>query len=454
MNPDYINVRGELEAPDAPKGSMQQAAYLEQKNQLIKMRQIMQGTAWEDIERELRHNDFWSFLGEDPEDIQPTRIGTVLKIYTGQFSDYQHLHPCYDFLEEQIKKKRDNQDIWLGIIQTWEFLKYWHQDNDLYHRIGLITNLAREESFLKKLHDLRNKAIRLSKQDFYDYVSDTICAYVTGGTRAVKNKLGLFRTHSFKASDKNEEITTLDELDFSYQHNLIKTILTIFNVEYCRRSDGTRRFRFDMHQDSTIELEHIQARATQSLTDNIGRRRWLEWQIKFLKELDCDLIALGRNNAGEDGQLEMRLSRPEEIKMLRDDYLKRCEEMLSRLNASTKVGDDSLKDIFANLYAQINSFLADTNQVDDNSIYNLALLPKDKNIKISNYEFGIKREMIRQWLNNNNVAINYIPPATADLFLRHFSDRDIGLPWWNSEDRKGYGKVLSQVLGDLFPEWQ
>lgn len=283
---------------------------------------------------------------------------------------------------------------------------------------------------------------------------DTICEYVTGATREVKNKLEQCRIHFFESCDSNKKVAALDELDFDYHHHLIKTILTIFNVEYCRQSNGIKRFRFDMHQDSPIELEHIQARATQSLSDNVGRQRWLEWQIKFLGGLDCDLIALGRNNAGEDKKIESNLAKPEEIERLRDGYVKSCEELLTRLSESAKAGEDPIKDLFTSLYTQINSFLADTNQVDDNSIYNLALLPKDKNIKISNYEFGIKRDIIRQWLIYKDDSINYIPPATADMFLRHFSEHDIGLPWWNAEDRKGYGKVLRQVLGDLFPEWK
>jgi len=85
---------------------------------------------------------------------------------------------------------------------------------------------------------------------------------------------------------------------------------------------------------------------------------------------------------------------------------------------------------------------------EDNSLSNLAMLPKNANSSLNNNLFDGKRRLVIQWAENS--WINYwVPPVTEAVFMKSLPGLSIGNPFWSEDDKKAYVKYMKSVTTEF-----
>lgn len=85
---------------------------------------------------------------------------------------------------------------------------------------------------------------------------------------------------------------------------------------------------------------------------------------------------------------------------------------------------------------------------EDNSIYNLALLPKNANSSLNNKLFEGKRRQVCQWASER--WVNYwVPPVTEAVFMKSLPGFKMTLPYWSEEDKTTYFTSMKEDIKDF-----
>lgn len=340
---------------------------------------------WDNIEKELHNDSLWYFLTNNTNAHYQTRIDLVLDLISGKPINSRDKY--YSFFKfEEMRNGESLNDIWLKIQQTFLILKDWHENHELYHKIGYL--IASETYTLQTIfNDSANK----TKDDFNILLDSYI--------------------------KKSIEID-VNYSELSYENSLdrkkITTLLLLFNVESVRRNgEHTQWFPFDKHKFGkngkvVWSLEHIHAQQSEGLRTQEMWKEWLTLHIPSVKMV-CD--------NPEDIVSEMEIAISKE-KLLSDEF-----------------------------YA-IQKKVADLLSVKGNteymhSIANLALLNTSDNAALNNSTFDVKRnEIIRM-----DKAGQYIPFCTKMVFLKYYTpSADNQLHFWGHADRVAYINEINKVL--------
>lgn len=78
----------------------------------------------------------------------------------------------------------------------------------------------------------------------------------------------------------------------------------------------------------------------------------------------------------------------------------------------------------------------------DNSLSNLAMLPKDANSSLNNSLFEGKRNLIIEWANGTHKEL-WAPPLTEAVFLKSLPKLSYSDPFWSEDDKQTYEKYMS-----------
>ena len=82
---------------------------------------------------------------------------------------------------------------------------------------------------------------------------------------------------------------------------------------------------------------------------------------------------------------------------------------------------------------------------EDNSIKNLALLPKNANSSLNNKLFNGKRDKIRDWANESWKDY-WAPPVTEAVFMKSLVNLNPNIPYWSEDDKESY---LTAMANDI-----
>lgn len=113
-----------------------------------------------------------------------------------------------------------------------------------------------------------------------------------------------------------------------------------------------------------------------------------------------------------------------------DEYQKECNEEKGKGK-----GDDWLAKKLGSRYPT----------TEDNSIGNLALLPKDANSSLNNKLFEGKREAVSEWARNSWTEY-WAPPVTEAVFMKSLPGLKMTDPYWSEEDKKAYRNSMSKDI--------
>lgn len=411
------------------------------KQQIVTQRQIVLGSRWDDIERELHDPDFWAFLGNkisDPRnkisDPRATRMDFLLDVYTDKPAEDTKELFAFDELSRKLEEKGedgqtrgDAQTLWDDITRSYQMLRFWYEDYNYYHWIGYLSDQSGQKEG-EEIKNLLSKAKGSLKSEFKDFVFSKI-------------------REPFSELSKETPLSMLEGLNYKGDYTLISKLLFLFNVEYARqngrygdtcgeglfnreyaRQKGrfAGRFPFGEHRAHTWSLEHIHPQNPGPLQTEKEWKDWVKAHRDALEEIqDESLPKVGFTSEQKE------------------ELVKKCEDFLDRLEKK-----QASRDEFQKLQGKVWSFLQKLGGAseDEHSLFNLALLEKSQNSALSNSFFAVKCRLVREMRKHRE----YVPIATEAIFMRRFSEEDLHLPYWSEKDREGYGKALLDVLRPFF----
>lgn len=421
LNSAKHNLSDELVSAANSRDELAKYCKKQLEQQIVTRRQIVLGSRWDDIERELHDPDFWAFLGGKISDTRATRIGFLLDLYTDKPASETKEYFAFDALsrilapasatgpEQKEQEGWDAQKLWDDITRSYQMLRFWYEDHDYYHWVGYLSDWGGRE----EIRILLQYAKEMRKSDFKDFVF----------------------TQIRQTLSKEEALPELKGLEYGKDGALISKLLFLFNVEYARKNGqfaGCRqagRFPFGEHREHSWSLEHIHAQNVERLQKYEDWRAWVRDHKKVLEEIHGESLPKVKK-----GKLTL-----EEFARQKEKLVDECEKFL---NLSKK---DASGDKFEELNGNVWKFMQDlwdTNGDELHSLFNLALLDIRQNIVLSNSIFAAKCHLVREMRKKGE----YVPIATEALFIRRFSTEDLHLPYWSEKDRQGYEEALLDVL--------
>lgn len=370
----------------------------------IRNHQILMGSAWDRIERELREKPLWGFLN-GPADL-PVHMDYLLQIIFNK-NEFSGQHPCFNEIEKRLYSADEPQDsiaIWNRISFEFDRLACWFQDNNYYHWLGYLSALKLNRNEPGFWHKLLESAGNETEERFK------------------KDVLSRIRAAVFP----RDEGENLDLEAFEYGQQGTENMLLLFNVEYARRAIGLGvRFPFHEHNRLRWSLEHINAQNIDMRNDQEAWRKWLDLHIHYLSLADAD-----------------------EADAAFEAFLGKCRALVKQ----EKITAEEFRPLRAEIEAYVGSPV-----IRQDSVLNLVLLDLSKNAALSNSIFAIKKGQIQSWLSYGEDLENpdngdfYVPIGTQAVLMRHFTDGSAASPIWSPEDMEGYRRALENILSFYWP---
>lgn len=340
---------------------------------------------WDNMEKELHKSSLWYFLTNKSNAYFQTRIDLILDLISDKTIDNREKYYTF-FKFDEMRKSKTLDSIWRSIQQTFLLLKDWHENHELYHKIGYL--IASETLSLQKIFELSKDK---TKDDF-------------------KNSLDEYIRDSIKIKGNYSELSYEKPVD----QKKISTLLLLFNVESVRRNgEHSQWFPFDKYKFGnsgkvTWSLEHIHAQHSEGLRTQEMWKEWLSLHIPSVEAVS--------DNSGELSDL-MKAA-------IEKDKLERQEF-----------------DTIQQKVVELLSVKGNTEYM--HSIANLALLSSTDNAVLNNSTFDVKRNEIIKM----DKAGQYIPFCTRMVFLKYYTNSaENQLHFWGHADRVAYIEAMNTVL--------
>jgi hypothetical protein len=364
-------------------------------DELVRRRQEEIAFQWDSIEQELHNKSLWFFLTNSNIDEYQTRIDLVLDLISKKPANSRETYFTF-FAIEAFQQNEPLEDVWKRIRRSFLTLKDWHDNHELYHKIGYLIASGAEP-----LSKLFLEAQNRKKDEFAAYLDTRIKASVF----STQN----YATLTFeKSTDKSK----------------ISRLLLLFNVESVRKNgEQTQWFPFDKYKDSTKgtvrwSLEHIHAQVSKSMTQE-NNKEWLKLHAQSIRDL-----------AEGSSEKESRLALANEM-----------EELAAR----PRLEGTDFDAILTRAYDVLN---ADNGVEYIHTISNLALLNTSTNAALNNSAFDVKRNDIIKM----DMQGKFIPFCTKMAFLKYYTESGKNqLHFWGYEDRIAYVGRMNEVLRNYLP---
>ena len=362
---------------------------------------------WNEVEREMHNQDFWSFLTTKEGCLYPTRIELLFDFLAGKPDDTKNQHFTFEYFNTKASGRRLNGEkvsepcnlvsIWEDIFKYYLRLKEWHRDHELYHKIGYLVTSGH-----LTIHQIYQDAKNLGRKELSEYLDIHIAKSIV-----FVNKQGGKSTfiHYYN-------------LDYDHNYDQIQRLLLLFNVQ-CS-FDKNQHFPFDEFQGKKGKwtLEHIHAQKSDKLNTKNKRTTWIMRHIPSVKSVGA-----------------LRVSEKKRTQESIDALVKKMEDCLQ----SGKI-DFNL--IFNEVISLLTPDERDKRYVD--LLSNMALLKGPDNTSISNSSFDVKRRLLIQLEKQGS----YIPYGTQMVFSKQFKEdqAETQLYFWGEEDRTNYLHEIDRVL--------
>lgn len=336
---------------------------------------------WDLIERDLREPGVWAFVTGRAEE-EATHISLLLDTLAG--GPRGHDRPLFQTFEElRHAIDRDADEFWKSVVNLHSLVLGWHDDRDLFHKVGYLIAVGRTFDELEELSRGNGRSA------FEAALDAQICAH-----------LGL------SASDIG---------DLTYSSSKTSDVLLLMNVETIRRmQDSSERYSFKAHAAGGWSLEHIHAQNAESLNTVEQWRAWLEFHRDALDGLP------GLDDAH-------RLS-----------LVGRIDEVLSA---------QVTRQAFSSLEKDLAAVFSPGDGPDDgqtHSVSNLALLGNRDNSALSNSVFEVKR---REIISRDKTGSYIPACTRNVFLKYYAHSGDQQLHFWSVADREAYLEAIKAAVG-------
>jgi uncharacterized protein with ParB-like and HNH nuclease domain len=359
------------------------------------LRQSEIASEWHRIELELRNEEFWHFLNIKSLEDTSSTIEFVFKLIA---KNNIKKYSTYLWFEKEIKsenqelEKEHAEELWKKTKEYFGKLKYWFENDFLYHHIGFI--IALDENPINAIRTLMEKS-ECTKTEFKEWV-----------VNEVKTKM----------IDVNIET-------ISYENNTseLKKVFLLHNILTSATSHTAQKNRFPFYHYKKVEkwsIEHIHAQDSKVMKEPKAIRKWLEDTFEAIKDIkSIDMNSDSKNDV--DSFIET------------EKYINRIQELLIQ-DKIEEVEFNQLKNELFEIFDSSSLHVLD----------NLALLSQSQNSSLSNAIFPVKRNKILQ-LDKEGV---YIPITTKNVYLKYYTDSDLQPYYWSKLDKAKYFEDIKTKL--------
>lgn len=220
-------------------------------NSINEEKQFEISNDWDNIEYKLSNENFWYFLNQNLNDINP-RIDFLFDIINTDigFNSYSSFH----FYNKKIKEEGTSVvALWNDVKTLFLTLEEWYNDREIFHLIGFLINEG--ESIENILKNFKSK----KKKNFIDYLKSKVLLLV-------------------------EEI---DFLEISYgkkDYSQIKRTLLLFNIiTIVKNKESNIKFQFDRYKKEKWDIEHIHSTKENMPSTPDVQKDWLKSLSEYLE---------------------------------------------------------------------------------------------------------------------------------------------------------------------------
>ena len=223
---------------------------------------------WDNIEKELHNNSFWYFITNHSNAKYQTRIDIILDLISGRSRDNKEKYYTFFYFDD-LNKKGNLNEIWKDIQHTFLILKDWHEDHELYHKIGYL--IASNTKSLQEIFTLSRREIDgkgITKKQF-------------------KAELDAYIKKSILIQTSYSELSYEKPTDYSK----ISKLLLLFNVESVRQNGEQtqwfpfEKFKYQKTSKVAWSLEHIHAQQSEGMQKQDDWKEWLRLHIPSIASL-------------------------------------------------------------------------------------------------------------------------------------------------------------------------
>jgi len=353
------------------------ALYMESGNGLTDGEKTDIAKEWDLIESAMSDEQFWAIWANDRFRNVPTRMDFLFSIVVDVKSEDARHDPLlvYRRFEESILNgKRMSYELrrrWEEVLRCWWWMQSCHGDAEAAHLLGWLA-----------LFTDRETRVMFREQ----WNGDAKC-----------------RMKAFKSSLRRIVAESIGDKDLdSFRHDTcdattLRKVFVLLNMLEAQRRGI--RFRFDLYQKDSWDVEHIASQTDNPLEKKKERECWLRLAEAEMSETEKANLS----------QYETFEEKWQTIWMM----FSRCGDPVS----------------------------------DKDAMGNLALLDSATNRSYKNAIFPAKRRRILLELPDEvREGRKYVPPATEAAFAKTFSPSAAQMRYWGESDAKAYHQSMKALF--------
>lgn len=346
---------------------------------------------WEEIEKGLNDNDFWSYMITKNRKNYNTRIDYLFEIFCDKHNLLKQVdgkekdrYAIFRAISEFLVCK-DVDDVWKEIQDIYDTLRDWYNDYFLYHTIGLLLIIDKGNDAVI-INELYNEYSKVDKKTFKNHILNRIKELYVSDKKVTP----------FSKFDEEQIKADLEELTIQ-ESEKVRSVL-LYNIALLVNANNTyERFPFELFKNGTWDIEHINPQTPKDATAE-EKKNWLQSYMQIIK--DREIL----------------------------DNIEKC-----------------IQDNYENFAVVSDMVSQKLDIVDNDSISNLVLLHASINRGYKNDCFSEKRKKIIEVERTKSNDEKYIPIGTKWVFLKGY-DKASQLVVWAADDMKEYVEDISAKI--------
>lgn len=347
---------------------------------------------WEEIEKGLNDNDFWSYMITKNRKNYNTRIDYLFEIFCDKHNLLKQVdgkekdrYAIFRAISEFLVGK-DVDDVWKEIQYIYDTLRDWYNDYFLYHTIGLLLIIDKGNDAVI-INELYNEYSKVDKKTFKNHILNRIKELYVSDKKVTP----------FSKFDEEQIKADLEELTIQ-ESEKVRSVLLLYNIALLVNANNTyERFPFELFKNGTWDIEHINPQTPKDATAE-EKKNWLQSYMQIIK--DREIL----------------------------DNIEKC-----------------IQDNYENFAVVSDMVSQKLDIVDNDSISNLVLLHASINRGYKNDCFSEKRKKIIEVERTKSNDEKYIPIGTKWVFLKGY-DKASQLVVWAADDMKEYVEDISAKI--------
>lgn len=352
---------------------------------------------WEEIEKGLNDNDFWSYMITKNRKNYNTRIDYLFEIFCDKHNLLKQVdgkekdrYAIFRAISEFLVGK-DVDDVWKEIQDIYDTLRDWYNDYFLYHTIGLLLIIDKGNDAVI-INELYNEYSKVDKKTFKNHILNRIKELYVSDKKVTP----------FSKFDEEQIKADLEELTIQ-ESEKVRSVL-LYNIALLVNANNTyERFPFELFKNGTWDIEHINPQTPKDATAE-EKKNWLQSYMQIIK--DREIL----------------------------DNIEKC-----------------IQDNYENFAVVSDMVSQKLDIVDNDSISNLVLLHASINRGYKNDCFSEKRKKIIEVERTKSNDEKYIPIGTKWVFLKGY-DKASQLVVWAADDMKEYVEDISAKIYKMLGE--